>query len=67
MSNKVLVEVKTYEDPSGSFDSPPVRVHSHWNFDDRIVLELGNGKVTVIASDMQAAIKAATTKRVTFG
>ena len=54
--NKVTVEIRTYDDPP----TEKVKMHSHAIFDDRIVLEWGTGKVTVVASDLQSAIKAAT-------
>ena len=58
MKNKVTVEVETYDD-----DKPvtkPIKVHGHWNWHDRVVLEIGNEKVTVLARSLKAAIDSAT-------
>lgn len=35
----------------------PVRVHSHWNDPDLVVLVIGDEKRTVSASDLIAAVK----------
>lgn len=58
MSIKVTNEVPTYDEPA----KKNVLVSSHWNYSDRVVLEVGNQKVTVIAADLEAAIRNATNK-----
>ena len=50
---KVTCELQTYDDPA----KPNVRVHSHWNVNDRVVIEVNGEKVTVIAKDIIAAIQ----------
>lgn len=57
---KVTNEISTYDEPA----TQSVRVHSHWNDSDRVVLELGGQKVTVLARELKAATDNATnTKR----
>jgi hypothetical protein len=58
MSILVTNEVPTYDEPP----KPTVRVSSHWNYSDRVVLEVGDQKVTVLAADLEAAIRNATNK-----
>lgn len=60
MSIKVTNEIPTYDDPA----KPSVRVHSHWNDPDMVVIEFDGRKVTVLAREAKAAIDNATnTKR----
>ena len=49
---KVTCEVKTYDEPA----KPDIRVHSHWNESSKIVLEIGEQKITVVARDLIAAV-----------
>ena len=41
-------------------NSPAVIVHAHWNRTSMVVLEIAVRKLTVLASDLQAAIANAT-------
>ncbi|WP_368762028.1 hypothetical protein [Klebsiella pneumoniae] len=50
---KVSNEVETRDD----VHTTPVRVHSHWNDPDLVVLVIGDEKRTVSASDLIAAVK----------
>ena len=59
MSVKITVEVDTYDDPA----TPSVRVDSHWCYGDRVVLTVHGKKVTLISSDIVAAVNKATTNR----
>ena len=56
MSITVTNEVTTYNTPA----KPNIRVHSHWCLMDRVVIEIGDQRVTVIASDLKAAVNNAT-------
>lgn len=56
MSIKVINEVKTYDEP----EKPNIRVLSHWCHNDRVVLEIGEYSVTVVARDIKAAVANAT-------
>ena len=57
---KVTNEVSTYDDPAKA----SIRVYSHWNDSDRVVIEINDYKVTVLAEEMKAAIdNAVNTKR----
>jgi hypothetical protein len=56
MSIKVTNEVKTYDEPA----KPSIRVHSHWNQRDRVVIEIVGSQATVLAADIRAAIDNAT-------
>lgn len=59
---KVTCEVPNCDEPA----KHSIRVHSHWNNNNLIVLEVGDEKVTVKGDDLQAAIKNCTnTKRFT--
>jgi hypothetical protein len=59
MRNKVTVQVDSYDEPS----KPSLRVHSHWNSPDFVVLDFGDKTVTVHAYDLIDAVKAATINR----
>jgi hypothetical protein len=56
MSIKVTNEVQTYDEPA----KPSIRVHSHWSQRDRVMIEIGEYVVTVIAADIRAAVDNAT-------
>jgi hypothetical protein len=56
MSIKVTNEVQTYDEPA----KPSIRVHSHWNQRDRVVIEIVDFRVTVLAADIMAAVDNAT-------
>jgi hypothetical protein len=55
-----IVEIDGKE--CGGLD-PTLAVHSHWNRDQLVVLELDGKRVTVSAGDMLAAIANATNTR----
>lgn len=50
---RVTNQVETVDEP----DKPCLLVHSHRLWSDRVILEFGESKVTVLVSDLQAAIK----------
>jgi len=56
MSIKVTNEVPTYDEPA----KPAIRIHSHWCHHDRVVIEIGDYKVTAVSADLKAAIGNAT-------
>jgi hypothetical protein len=57
VSSKVRVYEINGADVTGH-PHPTVTVHSHWNSNDRVVLELPDGmKATFMANDLEAAIK----------
>lgn len=53
---KVTSEVPTYDDPAKPF----IRVHSHWNRNNLVVIDFGDDKRTVDSDEIMAAIKNAT-------
>lgn len=53
---KVHNEVPTYKDDLNSSHDTPVFVDSHWNYDDRVYLIIGDKKVCVVGRDLQTAI-----------
>jgi len=57
MSIKVTSVVPSYDEPRCL---PDILVHSHWCHRDRVVIQIGEVKITVIASDIKAAIDNAT-------
>lgn len=60
---KVISEIEVYEvndvEQKG-IDTPSLLVKSHWNYDDRVVLEYKEMRFTVIARDLLNAIANAT-------
>jgi hypothetical protein len=46
-----------------AISGPKIHVLSHWNSGDRVVLQIGERTWTVIAADLEAAIKNATNTR----
>ena len=63
---KVVSDLRVYEidgkDTEDSIKSPApqMRVHSHWSRREFIAIEIAGVKYTVVASDIEAAIKNAT-------
>ena len=58
---KTTCEVGIYEldaKDCSSFDNR-AKVHSHWCYEDRVVLEIGGTKYTFIAADLHDAIRRA--------
>jgi hypothetical protein len=45
-------QIETYDEPA----KPSIKVHSHWNRETLVVLEVGNEKVTVAGEDLIKAI-----------
>lgn len=56
---KVTNELPTYDDPA----KPNLRVHSHWNDPNLVVIEIDGKNVTVVAHEATAAIENATNTR----
>lgn len=61
----VLCEVPVYE--TDGKDIPvgktvKMSVEGHWNRDEMVVLRIGDQRVTVLARDMEAALRNATTR-----
>lgn len=53
MSNvKVTCEVKDYSEPA----KPSIRVHSHWNINRFVEIEVKGEKYTVNGNDLKVAI-----------
>lgn len=50
---KVTNEVPTYDDPA----KPAIRVHSHWNRNNMVVIDFGDDLRTVDVAEMMAALK----------
>lgn len=63
MANRIKVEsqVNVYEidgkDTGPTIDRPVVRVLSHWNANHLVVLDIDGKRYTVVASNLEAAIK----------
>lgn len=53
MSIKVTSQVRVLGDTA----KPDIRVHAHWNDRDKVVLEIGEQTLTVLAADLKAAIE----------
>lgn len=59
---KVACELSVYEDSTIPEEKifavkPTVKVYSHWNKNELVVLEVGERKVTVCAKDLIAAVE----------
>nr|DAM52186.1 MAG TPA: hypothetical protein [Caudoviricetes sp.] len=52
-----MIAVSNEVPTRGDVANTPVRVHSHWNDPDLVVLNIGDEKRTVSASDLIAAVK----------
>lgn len=55
---KVKCEVQIYPD-----DAPPkekLTVENHWNYNDRVVLTIGDKSIIVVARDLHTALNNAT-------
>ena len=50
---KITCKVESYDDPV----KPSIIIHSHWHDNQKVILEIGEQKITVKASEMEAAIK----------
>ena len=62
MKNKVVVEVNgsagdTFGDDS---KSKVLEIRSHWNYEQWVHLRIGEEKVLIVATDLEAAIRSAT-------
>lgn len=60
---KVENKIELYEidgNKTKAVPAPTIIVHSHWNDNNMIILDTGNNKITVKASDLIAAIANAT-------
>lgn len=56
---QVSNEINIYEingEVNKTIDGPKVKISSHWNYKDRVVLEFGDNNITVIADDFKRAI-----------
>ena len=63
---KVRNEVTVYETngkETQGLERPILIVSSHWNWDDRVDLTIGGDRITVLARDLEAAVKNATNTR----
>lgn len=64
---KVTNEIEVYEvdgkDETPAVDRIKIHVESHWNMNDRVVLNMGDIKYTVMADDLEKAIRNATNHR----
>ena len=50
-----VYEVNDQEIPIGK-DNPTIKVKSHWNDNDMVILKIGNKEYTVVASQLISAI-----------
>jgi hypothetical protein len=60
---KVKNELQVYEQDGKEIkgiEYPIVKIESHWNYKDRVVVEIDGKKVTLIADDLRRAIDNAT-------
>ncbi len=57
MSNRIKVtcQVDLYQDDDQEKGS--IKVHAHWNLDDRVEIQIGDKRYLVIGSDMISAIR----------
>jgi len=64
MTTRVDVEsrVTIYEIDGDETEGPTLHVKNHWNMADFVVLSLNNKKITVVARDLEVAIKNATNR-----
>lgn len=63
---KVINELNIYEIDGLKVSTKEVQVlkiNSHWNYSDRVVLEIDDLKITVLVSDLQKAIQNASNHR----
>ena len=61
---KVINEIEVYEvDGDKEATCDPVKIKSHWVFEDRVILIIGGHEYTVSADDMKRAIDNATNVR----
>lgn len=60
---KIVSEIKLYEidgvDQPAGMSAQSITVESHWNERDKVILVVGDNHVTVLARDLDGAIKAA--------
>ena len=65
MSIKVSNELKVYEINGVkmiAIPQPTITIRSYWNGDDRVVLEIDGKSYTLIARELEVAIRNATNK-----
>ena len=58
MTIEVTNKIKIYEIEGEDADFPnaTIKVLSHWNNDDRVILEIDRKKYTVLAKDLKLAV-----------
>lgn len=49
---KNTAQVEAYDEPA----KPSIKVHSHWNRREMVVIEVGDEKITVLGEDLIKAI-----------
>lgn len=57
---KVVNEINIYEingEETSAIEKPKVKISSHWNYRDRVVLEFGDNNITVLADEFKRAIE----------
>lgn len=58
---KITIKTKPCElNGEEDFNMDDVIIESHWNYDERVILCLGDKKLTFIASELERAINRAT-------
>jgi len=64
---EIVTKIKVYETDKKEekgLDEPILQVKSHWNYNDRVLLELSQGfSITVLKDDLERAIQNAVNKR----
>lgn len=53
---KVCCEINTYPDDYKE-GTDKIKIHSHWNSRDKVVLDIGGKKITVVGSDLITAVQ----------
>ena len=62
MNFKVCSEIQVYEIDGedvaiGQMDGTKLKIRSHWNRNNRVVLDINGIKITVIARDLELAVQ----------
>ncbi len=52
--------IPLYGDAANAASPPTVGIHSHWNRNDLVIIEINGKQLTVVAKDLEAAVRNAT-------
>ena len=53
---KIVNEIQTYEVGGVENTKEKVNIHSHWNRDEFVIIEMGDNQFTVSADELRRAI-----------